>query len=104
MIARRIARLFIRLILMISVMLMQTVSLLGVQPAQAARHPQSDDLAQQVNRIMAQMTPEQKVGQLFLVTFNGTDVGRDSQIYNLITTYRVGGIVLRADNDNFDVA
>lgn len=47
------------------------------------------------------MTPEERVGQLFLVTFNGTDTGTESQIYDLITNYHVGGVVLMSSNDNF---
>ncbi len=47
------------------------------------------------------MTPEEKIGQLFLVTFDGMDVGEESQIYDLITNYHIGGVVLRADNNNF---
>ncbi|NOZ00010.1 MAG: hypothetical protein GXP40_12555 [Chloroflexi bacterium] len=53
---------------------------------------------------MENMTPEERVGQLFLVTFNGTDIGPDSQIYDLITNYHVGGVVLLAENDNFTAA
>lgn len=47
------------------------------------------------------MTPEERVGQLFLVTFNGTDVGFESQIYDLITNYHVGGVILQQESDNF---
>ena len=47
------------------------------------------------------MTPEEKVGQLFLVTFNGTDVGLESQIYDLITNYHIGGVILQQESDNF---
>ena len=47
------------------------------------------------------MTPEERVGQLFLVTFTGTDTSETSQIYNLMTQYHVGGVVLLAENDNF---
>ncbi len=50
------------------------------------------------------MTPEERVGQLFLVTFNGTDASETSQIYNLITQYHIGGVVLLAGNDNFVAA
>ncbi len=71
--------------------------------AQAASHTQGD-LDSRVRLIMDQMTPEQKVGQLFLVSFKGTDARRDSPIYKLIVDYKVGGVVLRADNDNFEVA
>lgn len=54
-----------------------------------------------VTAILNSMTPEERVGQLFLVTFNGTDTSATSQIYNLMTQYHVGGVVLLAQNDNF---
>ncbi len=47
------------------------------------------------------MTPEEKVGQLFLVTFSGTDIGQDSQIYDLIVRQHIGGVVLLSEKDNF---
>jgi len=47
------------------------------------------------------MTPEEKVGQLFLVTFDGMEVGEETEIYDLVTNYHVGGVVLRTDNNNF---
>ncbi len=50
------------------------------------------------------MTPEERVGQLFLVTFKGTDAGEKSQIYDLIANHYVGGVVLLASNDNFQAA
>jgi len=50
------------------------------------------------------LTPEERVGQLFLVTFTGTDTGPESHIYNLIANYHIGGVVLRAENDNFSPA
>jgi beta-N-acetylhexosaminidase len=50
------------------------------------------------------MTPEERVGQLFLVNFNGTDTSPQSQIYNLIVQYHVGGFFLSASNDNFTAA
>jgi len=51
--------------------------------------------------LLAKMTPAEKVGQLFLVTFTGTDVSPESELYDLITNWHVGGFVLRADHDNF---
>jgi beta-N-acetylhexosaminidase len=55
--------------------------------------------------ILSSLTPEEKVGQLFLVTFTGPEAGASSatgnQIYNLITNYHIGGVVLTAANDNF---
>src|SRR6266498_886967 len=47
------------------------------------------------------MTPEEKVGQLFLVTFQGTDTHDQTHIYDLIANHHVGGVVLLAGNDNF---
>jgi beta-N-acetylhexosaminidase len=55
----------------------------------------------EVASILNLMTPEERVGQLFLVTFTGTDTSETSQIYSLITQYHVGGVVLLAQNDNF---
>ncbi|MBC8249340.1 MAG: hypothetical protein H8E90_06650, partial [Anaerolineales bacterium] len=47
------------------------------------------------------MSVEEKVGQLFLVTFVGSDPGLGSDIVELIGEYRVGGVVLLAGNGNF---
>ena len=58
----------------------------------------------EVTAILNSMTPEERVGQLFLVTFTGTDTSSTSQIYNLMTQYHVGGVVLLAQNDNFAAA
>jgi beta-N-acetylhexosaminidase len=57
-----------------------------------------------VQFILNSMTPEERVGQLFLVTFSGTDTGSTSQIYDLINRYHVGGVILRSENDNFVAA
>ena len=51
--------------------------------------------------ILAEMTPEERIGQLFLVTFEGTDTHDQTQIYDLIANHHVGGVVLQAANDNF---
>ncbi|HET6820998.1 MAG TPA: glycoside hydrolase family 3 N-terminal domain-containing protein, partial [Anaerolineales bacterium] len=51
--------------------------------------------------VLASMTPEERVGQLFLVTFQGTDTHDQTEIYDLIANYHVGGVVLQAANDNF---
>src|SRR5688572_23236038 len=47
------------------------------------------------------MTPEERVGQLFLVAFQGTDTHDQTPIYDLIANHHVGGVVLLAENDNF---
>ncbi len=66
-------------------------------PARAQPQPPSAD----VQTILASMTPEERVGQLFLVTFRGTDLSEGSQIHDLIMNWHVGGVILLAENDNF---
>lgn len=54
-----------------------------------------------VRLVLDEMTPEEKVGQLFLVTFSGTDIGPESAIYDLIVRQHIGGVVLLSEKDNF---
>ena len=65
---------------------------------------QGNDPAGNAAQMLAKMTPEERVGQLFLVTFTGSSADQKSQIYNLINNYHVGGVVLQAGNDNFVAA
>jgi len=55
----------------------------------------------QAQTMLSKMSPEERVGQLFLITFKGTDVGQDSLIYDLIVKHHIGGVVLTAKNNNF---
>jgi beta-N-acetylhexosaminidase len=57
--------------------------------------------ASQAQALLNSMTPEERVGQLFLVTFQGTDTHDQTQIYDLIVNHHVGGVVLQAANNNF---
>ena len=71
-----------------------TPLLVAAMPAQAVN-------TTNVEAVLEDMTPEEKVGQLFLVTFDGMVVDEESQIFDLITNYHVGGVFLRAENNNF---
>ena len=71
-----------------------TPLLVAAMPAQAVN-------TTNVEAVLEDMTPEEKVGQLFLVTFDGMVVDEESQIFDLITNYYVGGVFLRAENNNF---
>src|SRR5262245_24878615 len=73
-------------------------SLLGPLPAAQAQTPVPQS---KILDVLNTMTPEERVGQLFLVTFRGTDTTAESQIRDLITNHHVGGVVLLAENDNF---
>ena len=61
-----------------------------------AAHAQS-----QTQAILNSMSPQERVGQLFLITFRGTSIAPDSKIYDLIVNRHIGGVVLLAENDNF---
>ena len=47
-----------------------------------------------------QMSVEERVGQLFLVTFEGDTAVPESDIADLILNFRIGGVVLLPENDN----
>ncbi|CAG0981855.1 Beta-hexosaminidase [Anaerolineales bacterium] len=81
-------------------LLLAILSTLVASPAQA----QTPTPPPGVSIILNSMTPEERVGQLFLVTFTGTDTSETSQIYNLIAQYHIGGVILLAGNDNFAAA
>lgn len=55
--------------------------------------------------LLENLTPEERVGQLFLVTFSGPEAGASSSasglIYDLIVNHHIGGVVLTAENNNF---
>ncbi|MHC1740022.1 MAG: glycoside hydrolase family 3 N-terminal domain-containing protein [Anaerolineaceae bacterium] len=68
---------------------------------EAANIPSRLEASEKANQLLAKMTPEQKVGQLFLVSFKGTDISANSQIYDLVVNKHVGGVVLEQANDNF---
>lgn len=73
------------------------VVLITVVPPLRAQEPASDPVLD----LMAQMSPEAKVGQLVLVTFPGTELTDESEILTLIRNYQVGGVLLRPGNGNF---
>jgi beta-N-acetylhexosaminidase len=61
-----------------------------------------DSIAVEKARYLAEkLSPEEKVGQLFLVTYQGIDVSENSQIYDLIINNYIGGVVLNRENNNF---
>ncbi|MCW5877609.1 MAG: hypothetical protein KIS80_01920 [Anaerolineales bacterium] len=69
--------------------------------SQAASAAQLDDPLSKAAALLQELSPEQRVGQLFLATFVGAGASAESQIYDLIANYHIGGVVLRRDMDNF---
>lgn len=73
--------------------------LLSLAPAPARAQSPTPPAA--VRAALDSMSPEERVGQLFLVSFTGADTGVESQIANLIAQHHVGGVILNRENDNF---
>ena len=67
----------------------------------AAPLTQTGSAQERAQSLLETMTPEERVGQLFLVTFNGTAVNADTQIYDLIVNHHIGGVILQKESDNF---
>lgn len=59
-------------------------------------------LDEQVEAILARMSPADRVGQLFIVTFSGNDTSFNSDIARLIYDFRIGGVVLSPRMMNFN--
>lgn len=86
-------------------MLLIVMMLLPITVGQAAPASQIIAPIDKAKALLNSMTPRERVGQLFLVTFNGPEAGAGSptgaKIYDLIVNYHIGGVILRASNDNF---
>ena len=91
----------IALFLLVSIIATQAIS---IRPVVASSPAQISSELQKAQDLLAKMSPEERVGQLFLVTYTGSDTGEESAIANLIENQHIGGVVLRADNDNFAAA
>ncbi|HBX69949.1 MAG TPA: hypothetical protein DEH25_11390 [Chloroflexi bacterium] len=89
--------LWIRLILIATIL----IPLLPTKMGLAAAPQQEGGEASRASDLLARMTPEERVGQLFLVTFTGTKVGPESEIFDLIYNHYVGGVILLDKNNNF---
>lgn len=77
--------------------------LLALVPVAGAAPPQQTDGLDEsgaAQALLASLTPLERVGQLFLVTFEGDAAPLESDIADLILNHRIGGVVLLADNDN----
>ena len=76
-------------------------SMLAPMRPAAAQTPTPDAQAQ---ALFNRMSPVERLGQLFLLTFTGTNSGADSHIHDLIANHYIGGVILTAANDNFTAA
>jgi len=67
-----------------------------VAPSPGLAEQNADD----AEALLQQMSPEARIGQLFLVTFTGSQAPDDSNIASLIRDYHVAGVMLSSENDN----
>ncbi len=81
------------------------VSFYSFQGSKAAPLSQQSDPAESAKLLLNTLTPEERVGQLFLVTFSGPEAAQGTpnsdQIYDLIVNYHIGGVILQTSNNNF---
>ncbi|MCP4140211.1 MAG: hypothetical protein GY755_07965 [Chloroflexi bacterium] len=69
--------------------------------AQAQENPPPPE----VLALLEEMTPEERIGQLFLISVEGSTINSEAEEEALISAflakYPVGGIILKGENDNF---
>ena len=63
---------------------------------------QAADTSSRAAQLLQTLTPAERVGQLFVVSFQGSSAAPDTDIYRLIVESHIGGVVLLASQDNFD--
>jgi beta-N-acetylhexosaminidase len=65
------------------------------------RPPEQSDAAL---RILEAMSPTERIGQLFLVSFKGQSFGEDDPIYDLVTERSISGVLISKDHDNISAS
>jgi len=90
----------VNLVLLISIL---TSLFSPVGKVEAGKNYQTTPEQEKALLLLAKMTAEEKVGQLFLVNYQGMDTTSESNISKLIEEQHIGGVILRADNDNFSM-
>ena len=70
-------------------------------PASAAFARPQKAPAYRAENQLANLSPQEIVGQLFLITFNGSDTSAAAPIFDLIINYHIGGVILERENENF---
>lgn len=86
--------------IVVEAMLLGLMCLPMVQSAAAQTGGEQTSYINEAQSLLNEMSVAERVGQLFLVTFQGDQAPPNSGIVALITEYHVGGVVLLAENDN----
>ena len=53
------------------------------------------------SELLVSMTSRERVGQLFIVTLNGSEITENDQILDLVNDYYVSGVLLKRSKDNY---
>jgi beta-N-acetylhexosaminidase len=78
------------------------VAVVGVAPwteSNATPRPASAQQAM-LDRVLASLTPDERVGQVVMVNFTGDDVSAESDIAALVRDFKVGSVLVTASNGN----
>ena len=74
---------------------------LGATQLAPAATASARPLEQAAVDLMSRMSPEERIGQLVLVTLRGSTLGAANPILDLLADQYISGVVLSATNDNF---
>ncbi len=83
---------------LVSLILLITLFLKASVSVNAQKNGDEFDEAKKIFNLL---TPHERVGQLFMVSFQGKEITAESNIGRLIQQYRIGGVYLSAENENF---
>ncbi len=88
-------------VLSLILLLALALSLIPAPAAQAQADPADPAAPVDPQAILQAMSVADRIGQLFMVTFQGDDVGPDSAIAELIRDYRIGSVLISPAQGNF---
>jgi len=77
-----------------------TITGLCIPAFHPAASPGKRSAQQKAASLLERLSPQERVGQLFLVTFNGTETGPNTPIYKLTVNHHIGGVILKSANAN----
>jgi beta-N-acetylhexosaminidase len=77
------------------------IAALVLQPVIVEATSSSLPFEQEAVELLSQLTPEERVGQLFLVTFRGSDLKAIEDVKTLVTGRHISGVYLTARADNY---
>ena len=64
-------------------------------------HAQENTPPTKVVELIENMTPAERVGQLFLISLAETELTEESDLATFLSKYPIGGIILRTNSENF---